>query len=340
MPTVINPFDDAGFDLVSMTRGLEVIPNRYGRINELGLFRNEGVTQRSVIFDEENGVLNLLQTQPWGAPGAVNQRGRKKTRSFSIPHIPLDDKIFPSDFQGVRAFGSPDMTETLNSVMNKVLTQMRNKHAITLEYLRMGAVKGAILDADASTIYNLFTEFGISQKVIDFQLDGDTADVVAHCREVLRHIEDNLKGEMATGVHCLCDGVFFDDLISHPNVEKFWEGHVAFLQNAGVGTDPRKGFRFGGITFEEYRGTATDAAGTARPFIAEGEAHFFPIGTLDTFVNYFAPADYLETANTVGLELYAKQIMDPAGRWVDVYTQSNPLPLCRRPALLVKATND
>lgn len=340
MPTVINPFDDAGFDLVSMTKGIEVIPNMYGRINQLGLFRNEGVTQRTVIFDESNGVLNLLNTQPWGSPGAVNKRGGKKTRSFAIPHIPLDDKIFPGEFQGVRAFDSPDMTENLNSTMNKVLTQMRNKHAITLEYLRMGAVKGIILDADGSTLYNLFTEFGISQKVIDFGLDADTTDVAGKCRSVLREIEDNLKGEVMSGVHCLCDSTFFDELISHPNVEKFWEGHVAFLQNAGVDTDPRKGFRFSGITFEEYRGTADDASGNARAFIAAGEAHFFPIGTMNTFVNYFAPADYLETVNTVGRELYAKQVMDPAGRWVDIYTQSNPLPLCRRPGLLVKATND
>lgn len=338
MPNIINPFDDAGFDLVSLTKGIEIIPNRYGRINQLGLFRNEGVTQRTVVFDESNGVLNLLQTQPWGSPGAVNKRGGRKTRSFAIPHIPLDDKIFPNDFQGVRAFGSPDATENLSGVMNKVLTQMRNKHAITLEYLRMGAVKGVILDADATTIYNLFTEYGISQKTVDFALDSDSTEIRDKCWEVLRYMEDNLKGEVMSGVHCLCDSTFFDALIAHPNVEKFYEGHVAFLQNAGVGADPRKGFRFGGITFEEYRGTADDASGTARAFIAAGDAHFFPLGTMDTFVNYFAPADYIETVNTVGRELYAKQIMDQAGRWVDVYTQSNPLPICRRPALLVKGT--
>jgi hypothetical protein len=141
-----------------------------------------------------------------------------------------------------------------------------------------------------------------------------------------------------TGVHCLCDSVFFDDLVAHPEVEKFYLQHEAALNLVGGSGDPRKGFTFGGITFEEYRGTATDAAGNARAFIGAGIAHFFPVGTRDTFVNYFAPADYLETVNTVGRELYAKQVMDPAGRWVDVYTQSNPLPICRRPALLVKGT--
>lgn len=338
MPDIINPFDEAGFDLVSMTKGIEVIPNMYGRINQLGLFRNEGVTQRTVIFDEQDGVLNLLQTQPWGAPAAVNKRVGKRTRSFAIPHIPLDDRISPSDFQGVRAFDSPNMTETLNGVMGRVLGHIRGKHAITLEHLRVGAVKGIILDSDASTIYNLYTEYGITQKAVSFALGTTTTKINNKCKEVVRHIEDNLKGEIMTGVHCLCSPAFFDDLVAHAEVEKYFIQHSAALNLAGGNVDPRKGFRFGGITFEEYRGTATDASGNARLFIASGEAHVFPVGTTSTFVNYFAPADYLETVNTVGRELYAKQIMDPAGRWVDVYTQSNPLPICRRPALLVKLT--
>ncbi|WP_458695370.1 major capsid protein [Wolbachia endosymbiont of Phyllotreta cruciferae] len=33
---------------------------------------------------------------------------------------------------------------------------MRNKHAITLEHLRMGALKGIILDADGSELLNLY----------------------------------------------------------------------------------------------------------------------------------------------------------------------------------------
>jgi len=340
MPEIINPFDTAGFNLVTMTKGINVIPNNYGRIRELGLFRDEGITQRTVVFDEDNGVLNLLKTQPWGAPAAVNKRGKGKTRSFAIPHIPLDDRISPSDFQGVRQFDTAGLPATLNSVMGKVLGGMRNKHAITLEHLRMGAVKGVILDSDASTLYDLFTEFGISQEVVDMGFDVQTTVVIDKCRQICRYIEDHLFGEVMTGVHCLCDRVFFDALISHPYVEKFYVGHAAFLSNAGIGTDPRKGFFFGGITFEEYSGTATDADGNARPFIAEGEAHFFPKGTMGSFVNYYAPADYIETVNTMGMPLYAKQVMEKAGRWVDVLTESNPLPLCRRPAFLVKGTND
>ena len=47
-----------------------------------------------------------------------------------------------------------------------------------------------------------------------------------------------------------------------------------------------------GVTFEEYRGQAATADGTIHRFIAAGEAHAFPEGTIDTFATYFAPADY------------------------------------------------
>ena len=47
--------------------------------------------------------------------------------------------------------------------------------------------------------------------------------------------------------------------------------------------------------------------------------------------------DFVETVNTVGLPRYAKQAIDDEfGRWVKVHSQSNPLPICTRPRVLVK----
>jgi hypothetical protein len=50
------------------------------------------------------------------------------------------------------------------------------------------------------------------------------------------------------------------------------------------------------------------------------------------------PAQYLvETANTIGLPRYAKQAVDQQfARWVMLHVQSNPLPICTRPRVLIK----
>lgn len=75
---------------------------------------------------------------------------------------------------------------------------MRNKHAITLEHLRIGALKGVILDADGSVLYDLYDEFDIAPKTISFALATDTTNVRQKCIDVLAHF----KGEFMTGVRC------------------------------------------------------------------------------------------------------------------------------------------
>lgn len=338
MDTMVNPFTADAFNMASLTDAINILPNMYGRLKQKNMFPDKGIITRSVMVEEKNGVLNLIQSQPVGSPGALNKSGKRKVRSFSVPHLPLDDVILPEEYQGIRAFGRASEVATLAQIMNDHLQSMRNKHDITKEYLRMGALKGIILDADGSTMYNLYTEFGISQKTVDFALDSDTTDVAAKCREVLRHVEDNLLGEVADGVEVLVSEEFFDALIAHPNVEKFFANHAKALELAGRGEDPRKGFQFGGLRFEEYRGKATDAAGTTRRFIAASEGHAYPTGTLNSFVTYNSPADFLETANTIGMPYYAKQEPRKFNRGVDLHSQSNPLPLCLRPGLLVKVT--
>lgn len=330
-----NPFTNPAFSMASMTAAINLIPNRYGRMEELRLFPAKPVRTRQIVVEEQNGVLNLLPSLPPGSPGTVGIRGKRKVRSFVIPHIPHDDVVLPEEVQGLRAFGSETEMESIAGVMARHLETMRNKHAITLEHLRMGALKGVILDADGSEIYDLYKEFDITAKTINFELGNANTNVKQKCADVLRHLEDNLNGEFMTGIHVLCSPEFLDALTSHAKVEKafaLWQQGVVLIN------DMRSGFTFGGITFEEYRGQATDANGTSRRFIAAGEAHAFPLGTIDTFGTYFAPADFNETANTLGQTLYAKQEPRKFDRGTDLHTQSNPLPMCHRPGVLVRLT--
>lgn len=330
-----HPFDNPAFHMASLTAAINLIPNRYGLLGELGLFLPKPVRTRTVLVEEYAGRLTLLPTRPVGSPGTVAQAGKRTVRSFVVPHIPHDDVILPDEVQGLRAFGSETEMEALSSVMARHLADLRNKHAITLEHLRMGAIKGQILDADGSVLVDLFGEYGLTQQTIAFDLANANANVKKKGYELLRSIEDRLLGEVSTGVLVLCSPEFFDALTTHPKVEaayaRWQEGQVLI-------DDMRAGFTFAGITFREYRGQVTAPDGTTRRFIAAGEAHAFPLGTMDTFATYFAPADFNETVNTLGQELYAKQEPREFDRGVNLHTQSNPLPMCHRPGVLVKVT--
>lgn len=335
---ILDPFRGDGYSLAHLTAAINVLPNQYGRINQMGLMPGEGITQRTVIVELYKGVLNLLPTRTPGSPGTTGKLGKAEIRNFTVPHIPHDDVVLPEEVQGIRAFGTQNTAETQAAVLARKIQTMRNKHAITLEHLRMGALKGIILDADGSTLFNLYSEFGITQKSVDFVLGTGTTNVQSKCREVLRHVEDNLMGEVTTGVRAVVSGEFFDKLISHAKVEDAYKFYLAGQQP--LREDVRRNFAFGGITWEEYRGQASylkpDGTTETRRFIAALEGHAFPEGTAETFKTYFAPADFNETANTLGLEVYAKLDERKFGRGWDLHTQSNPLPLCRRPEVLVK----
>jgi len=332
---MLNPFSNDAFQMVALTAAINKLPVNFGRLAQMNLMPAEGVRTRTILIEELNGVLTLLPTLPVGAPPTLGTQAKRKVRSFVIPHIPHEDVVLPEEVQGLRAFGSENEVEALAALIARKLAAMRAKMEITWEHLRMGALKGVILDADGSTLYDLYSEFGITAKTVNFALTTASTEVLLKILEVKRHIEDNLRGEFMTGIYCLCSPGFFDALTTHPKVK---EAYARWQQGQILFSDNRTNFTFAGITFEEYRGQATDPNGTVRKFIADDEAHFFPLGTATTFRTYFAPADFNETANTIGLPLYAKQAPRKFDRGTDLHVQSNCLPLCTRVECLVKGT--
>lgn len=331
----VDPFAANGFTLTTLTSSINKLPNRYGRLQQLGLFPIKGVSTRSIEVEERNGVLTLVPTVPWGGTANQNKSGKRTLRSFVIPHMPLEDSVLASDVQGIRAFGSENQLETVNARVNDKLQEMRDKLDQTLEYRRFGALKGILLDADGSTtLYNLYTEFGITQKTVDFALGTGTTDVLGKCMIVNRWIEDNLQGETFNKIRALVSPEFYDKLVSHANVKVAFQNWQAAEQR--LGGDMRSGFPFGGIIFEEYRAQTTGTGGSAVRYIAANDGHCIPEGTYSTFETLAAPADFAETVNTMGLQYYAKQEPMKFNRGMDLHVQSNVLPICKRPELLVR----
>jgi len=328
-----NPFNNPAFEMAELTKAINLLPNNYGRLREMKIMPVKGVRSRTVIVEMKNGILTLLPTKPVGSPGTVHKMAKRNVRSFVVPHIPHDADILPEEYDGLRSFGSEDDMVALSQLMNDKLQSMRVNHGITLEHLRMGALKGEILDSDGSVIYNLYDEFNITPFDVDFELSDVDTDVKQKCIDLLRHMEDNLLGEAMRGVHVLVSQEFFDALVDHPKVREAYE---RWRDGELLRTDMREGFNFAGVTFEEYRGRSLDIEGNTRRFIAASEGHAFPMGTLNTFETLVAPADFIETTNTIGQLLYAKQEERKFGRGIDIHTQSNPLPICYRPAVLVK----
>lgn len=342
--TTMNPFTGTGFDMAAMTAAINKLPNLYSRVT--GMFPEQPINTTTVMVEQSNGSLNIVRSRERGAPADKVTADKRALRSLVIPHVPVSDVVLPHEIQNVRAFGSGSNLETQADVMARKLQKMKNIIDQTREHLAVGALKGIILDADGSTLYNLYTEFGITAASnpgdvgkylsLDFVLDSDATVVKTKCLSVKRHIEKNLRGERMTGVRGLCSSSFYDALTTHPMVERAFEAYMAL--NQSLAEDYRGGFKYGGIIWEEYNAAWPDKDGNVRAAIADNKAICFPEGTGNTFETVVAPGNFMEAVNTMGIPYYARQEAKPLGQGMELWAEANVLPICKRPEVLVEVT--
>lgn len=321
-------FNDDAFSVSSLTRAIIDTPYVPQRLGQLGLFSNEPIATTSVSIESMGSTLSLVPSAARGAPGKPMTNDKRKLVSVNAVHLPQRAAIIADEVQNLRAFGSETDVETASNLMNKKLAKMRRDLDVTIEYQRMGAIKGVVLDADGTSVLLDMTDvFGVGPQTHNMVLGTTTTKVILKVIEAKRKIEAALGGLMYTGMRVLCSQSFFDALVGHAAVEKAYD---RWMNGEFLREDHRGGFYFAGVYWEEYRGSVS-----GQPFVADGTALMIPEGVADLFVTHFAPADYMETVNTLGLPYYAKQELMPFNKGIDVESQSNPISLCTRPAAVV-----
>ena len=344
---MLDVFTPDAFSVQTLTATLNKMPYKPGWLSAQGLFTSTGVSTNTISIEEYNGVLRLVQSAPRGAPRRGGDRTKRKLRSFVIPHFPQDDVVRATEVQGVRAFGMNGGFQTVEAVRDERLQRMADNNDVTLEYNRIGAVKGQVLDADGSILIDLFDEFDVDQNAVitmppvivdpNASLSDQQAEVtLAEKKGVLkklftqatRGILNNLTtgGDPAapTGWIEICGDDYYDYLISHPELRDTYKFQNSNVLRAAAVFDSFIAF---GIQFVNYRGGGFNMVDT-------NEGHLFPTGIQDLFITRFGPADYIETVNTIGLPRYSKAVIDPWGKHVEMEFQSNFINLCLRPNVL------
>ena len=322
-------FNDDAFSVVSLTKAIEDTPFVPGRVGQLGIFSEEGVSTTSVSIEKIGSTVSLVPAASRGSSGRPMGNDKRQMIPFTATHLPQRASILADEVQNLRAFGSESEVETAQRLMNRKLAKMRRDLDTTIEYQRIGAIKGSILDSDGTTeLLNLHTAFGTSVTSHSLVLGTAGTPVRNKVIEARRKMEAALGGLTYSGARVLCSASFFDALVGHAKVEAAFD---RYMNGEFLREDQRGGFYFAGVFWEEYRGQVG-----ATKFIADGEAWMVPEGVPDLFVTNYAPADYMETVNTLGQAYYAKQEPKDFGKGIDVETQSNPIHICTRPAVPVK----
>lgn len=340
--SVLDVFKSDPFSIISMTNAINKLPFVPGRASQLLPWTEQGIPTIDVAIESQQGLLTIVNPTPYGGPGETIAKEGRTLRVLRVPHYQRDDAIMAIEVQGVREFGQEQSVQTVQGVVNRRMAVHTRDLDFTMEYQRVSALKGIILNPNGSTLYNLFTEFGeVANAEVDFNLDaaGNTGALRAKCATVVRLIADNMGGTPFNGVHAFCSNEFFDALLTNAEVIASYVGTpmAQVLRTGFVYPNQSDGqkiygvFEFGGIVWENYRGTMNGSA-----IIEADKCYLFPMAIEGFFNTVYAPADYTETVNTIGRPRYAKQFPMPNDKGVYMEVQSNALSYVNRPTALVK----
>lgn len=329
-------FNNNRFSMMSLTGAVDKIDYVPSFLGSQNLFEVRPVNSETVFIDRRARSVALISTTPRGAPTPQAAKETRDMVGLTTPRVIKGDFITAAEVANIRAFNRENDVEVLTTEVARRMGNLRVDHELTMEYHRLGAIQGILLDADGTTvIQNYFDLMGVTApSAINFALTTAATDVRGKCTALVRGMARSAKGAFtpATTVHSLTGDTFFDQLINHPTVRETYIQQEGAALRAGVAFSS---FTFGGITWHNYQGT-DDNSTVAVP---EGEARFYPVNARGVFQQALSPADeFVAYAGQMGRSIYAMQYADhhdpqvQRGRHLDV--GNYPLHICARPEVL------
>lgn len=341
MPTVLDYLNAPEFADDNLTEAINIAPYNTGRPSQLGIFTDTPIHTTYVRLGFVENELTVIPARERGGESNFNMRNDRSGVQFDIPHFPLDDAITPSDIQNLTAWGTDHALSSLEDVYNDRLTTMRGKHDLTHSYLDWGALNGVVIDGEGKILISIYDKFDLTENVISFDLDVDTTQVSDKNRETKALIRKELRGTASTGVRVLAGKNFFDSYVKHPNVQAELRAYSGSTPNPAR-DDIQDTFTFAGLTLErideEYKVMQSNGTLISKKAIADDEAIALPLGT-PFFKRYVAPPDTLSGANRrpqPDTKIFVSTNDLPHDKGREIHTESNVLPICIRPQLMVR----
>lgn len=345
--SVIRSYFDS-FKTTDMTDAINDLENQYGYINSRNYFNMKSTGQTAIIFDVNKHDITLLPQVNRGDHSATQGKEREvDTFALKLAYFKHQDRLMTEDIQGWRQPGQ-EIQETLARATAEKLQDMRMAADQSTEYMKLQAFKGVFKTPDGKVVADMFNQFGVTQEEINFALATSSTKVDDKIAELKRYIAKNVKqGGAISGVEVLVDPIFFDKLVSHPEIRDAWK----FYQNSGtqrLRDDLANYMQWGvmdvfehrGVRFMSYDATFNLPNGTTEQGIADNNGHAYGLGVRDLFRGYSGPSNKLSQANQPGREMFVRQYVDDRDEYVDFELEMAPLYFCTKPASLVKLTTN
>ncbi|OCC05253.1 hypothetical protein BA190_10140 [Labrys sp. WJW] len=328
-------FDNDAFSFVELTDRINRQPPVPGQIGDTLDFEERGVPTTSIAMIEINGTLQLVEPSARGGPGETIDHDKRTYRRLDTAHFQRDEHMYADEVQGVRndGFGGQNGLLTVQQMTDIKLARHARDFDLTNEYLKMGVLNGKVVSGKGVVVIDIYKEFGLVQPdPVDFVLNDQAAKVRLAADELRYGMEQDLDATAYGEVIAFCGNELWRKLIEHKEVRETYLNTAAAVELRNSLPDD---FSYGGIHWIRLKAGRRARAAVGGSFIPEDEARVCFKGVPDLYKSYFAPADYWDTVNTIGLPRYAREMTeDRTAKSARFEVQTNPLHVITQPKTL------
>lgn len=326
-----------GNEVTDWTQEINLVPRSHGLLAQLGIFEEVPTAADTVSFDVITGNEGLVGDKVRGNRAYVGKDDTRQTRTWPVPHYPVDDYLVPGDVRGKRAYGSPDQEDALAAKRAQKIAKLSRRQQETLEYARGYLLTtGGVYAPNGSVSLNYFTEFGVSQTTVSFALGTGSTQVLSKQESAIRALQDATQGSSFTNIIAIASPEFFTAYTTHASVQaaysQYQSSQEPLRNRLGPITSFYRQFTHGNVTLIED----TDTIAGNR-VIDANSAYFIPVGS-DVFKTYFGPANKFDLLGTLGEPMYMFEYASPKGDKIEIETESNFLNAVTKPGVIIKAT--
>jgi hypothetical protein len=300
-----NPYDRV--ELTTAVNMADYIPHE---LEQWLPWNAEGVTTRSVFIEvEADGSLSILdEANPRTGKKSYVDNDARTGFTVQIPYYPQYDALIAEATQGVRAFGSADEAMSYIIELSKKVEKMKNRNALTREFIRAGALQSIIYKKDGTVSQNLHQLAGTTALTHSFDLSDPATDVIAEIIDAVELVEDKLGAYqgLATSYKLIAGKNIHKKLTRHKSVQdafKLWSATGA-VGNMGSAArdDVRAGFPI--TTNVELVSYSKGKIGNTH-FLDPDKALLCPI-VQGLYQTRYAPGTGKDVVNTIGIPEYSK----------------------------------
>ena len=339
------PLRDGDLQLQNFTSLLELVDREENLLERLGLFSVDYSDKTVHQFERTVGGTDTMHSTARGADRQVAGDDSAKIAWIEVPFFTLDKVTKPNEIQDMREFGTADVSVTVQSRVQRIITRIQRGHArlhtnVMYEALlgktyakdeagadRAGLVKSyqAIFDVPDADMFNSAAG-GVG--AVDLT---DVASNPADYFETFRQHVIAKAGDQGDDyeIMALLDSESFTNLKNHPDyVEAFanYSSEVEPLRQRLGGLKNNRVLSWQGVTYiEDISGKINNATAN------RGRIVMFPMG-FDMFELVYAPADTEEHANTTAEEAYL--FLDSQRRKTVIESETSVVAVNTRPELV------